>query len=114
MNIKKLNEWDEFENEVDDKIPILKTRNEMTHYVRDSDFEDFAQKCYPKLKRYCFGEIQEANNNSYYVFRPTGIIGKEQYEEVRNGFVMNNIDLFETLVKDGFLEPGTYSVRVYW
>jgi hypothetical protein len=119
MEIKRLNEWEEFD---DEPKPKLKMRSQMTHFIDYGDFEKFAKEAYPKLKGgrwgYSFAEVQESANDTSYTFNIDGKISKWEKKEVdqirESGVVHSNYLLFNVLVADGYLEPGTYVVRVSW
>jgi len=111
-----IKEWDEFE---DEPKPKLKMHIEMTHFVDYGDFERFAMEVYPNLKGgYSFAEVQESANDTSYTFHVDGKISKWEKKDADNiregGVVHSNYLLFNVLIADGYLEPGTYVVRVSW
>lgn len=120
--MKKLTEWvnwinKEIEEDEKREIPELKKLTKIVHFVDYSDFEHFAEKVY-NLNHYSFAEVGECSNDTDYTFSTNGHISRwdiEEAEKIRNGGpVLSNHTLFDVLVADGYLEKGTYVVRVSW
>ncbi len=114
--IKKFNEMSE--NLALPKKPTLKVTERKVSFVDYNDFDRFVREVYGATG-YDFVAVQEGQNDSEYEFNPTGRIDgydNTKAENIRNGEIdtYNNNLLFNCLVADGYIEPGTYIVKVIW
>lgn len=101
--------------------PTLKTTSSKCYFVNSSDLEEFAKQAY-SVNAYNFALIQRTRNDLKYnleqcliEFNPTGTIeAREELEArlIREGHIYDNRLLFECLVKDKFLSPGKYLVKI--
>jgi hypothetical protein len=105
-------------NEMNENKPTLKVTEKKVSFVDWYDFEKFVKQVYD-APGYDFVAVQEGQNDSEYEFNPTGRIEDYQNtraENIRNGEIdtySNNL-LFNCLVADGYIESGTYIVKVNW
>ena len=96
----------------------LKMTTKVTHFVEYDDFDRFVTQIY-NFSDYEFVTYAEANNDSSYTFEPTGKIedyNEKEADKIRSGKIriFQNHLLFDCLVADGYLDPGTYVINVCW
>lgn len=83
-----------------------------------SEIEALAEKHYG-AKGYSFVAVQECGNDSSHSFSVTNKLDKwekAEAEKIRKGKIANyrNATLLNCLCADGFIEAGSYVVKVCW
>lgn len=109
MKIKK------FENL--NNIPELRKVEKKVIIIDSEDFDNWVNSIYEFLN-YEFVAEQEASNDSCYKFNADKLrYDFDDFIQFKNGIVPRYLrpsKLFNYLVEDGYLEPGTYIVEVSW
>jgi hypothetical protein len=103
-----------------DNNPELKMETKEVHLIDYNDFDDYINKIYPFLKNFEFVADHEANNYSCYKFEANKLkfdFDIKDYEIFKTGVKprwFNVHHLFDYMVEDGYIQPGTYIITVYW
>jgi len=98
--------------------PTLKISSTKTIHVVDySDFEKFVESIWGGS--FEFVAIEEAHNDSEHLYQATGDIidsYEADLEDIRNGEYENYCtqEVFNLLVDEKYIEPGTYLIKVSW
>lgn len=97
----------------------LKMVKREAYFLDYNDLDIWINKIYPFLN-FDFTADCEANNHSCYKFEAKKLkydFDIIDYREFKKGVrprFFNVHKLFDYLVEDGYLEPATYIVEVYW